>query len=230
MDATVTHLIFFEGLPGSGKSVSAENLAQGLASTGHAVKMFNEMDPTNPLHTTAIDPQGAAFADIHLQFNIEGFAHQSLERYRDLSFSLRQNTTTIFESFPMQSHVRVLMQMDAPPSFIEKFWHDIQEALRPLAPALIFFEEADPESALKRILEHRGPQWAEYIVGALSQSPYAVSRSLSEVDGVIRMMSDYNALTLKLFSSWDLDKKMLPARPQDYARRDAAILDYFANW
>ena len=226
----IGHLIFIEGLPGSGKSVSAENLARGLTAKGHTVKMFNEMDPTNPLHTAAIDPQGAAFADAHLRFNIEGYSHQSLEKYRDLRFSLREGATTIFESFPMQSHVRVLMQMDAPLSFIEQFWRDIQEALRPLAPALLYFEETDPDSALRRILELRGEKWAEYIVGALSQSPYAVSRSLTGVEGVIQMMSDYNALTQRLFSSWDLDKKMLPARPQDYAGRDAAILDYFANW
>jgi len=226
----MTHLIFIEGLPGSGKSVSAENLARGLSAKGKTVKMFNEMDPTNPLHTTAIDPQGAAFGDIHLTFNIEGFAHQSLERYRDLPFALKEGTTTIFESFPMQSHVRVLMQMDAPRSFIDQFWSDVQDALRPLAPALVYFEETDPESALRRILELRGPEWEKYIVNALCQSPYATTRSLTDVDGIIRMMSDYNTLTQELFKSWDLDKKLLPARPQDYAGRDAAILDYFANW
>ena len=226
----MTHLIFIEGLPGSGKSESARNLAEALIKTGHSVKVFIETDPTNPLHTAALDPQGAAFADAHITFNIEGFAHQSLQKYQDLAYSLRERTTTIFESFPMQSHVRVLMQMNAPQAFILQFWSDIQSALKPLAPALVYFEETDPETALKRIVEIRGPQWGEYIVGALEQSPYATANNLKGEAGIIRMMCDYNALTQELFKTWTMDHISLPARPTDYASRDAAILNYFSNW
>ena len=230
MDATMTHLIFIEGLPGSGKSESARNLAEALTKTGHTVKVFIETDPTNPLHTAALDPQGAAFADAHIIFNIQGFAHQSLQKYKDLPYSLKADTTTIFESFPMQSHVRVLMQMNADQSMIMQFWSDIQSALKPLAPALVYFEESDPESALKRIIEIRGAKWREYISSALEQSPYATARNLKGIDGIIRMMCDYNTLTQELFKTWTMDQISLPARPNDYATRDATILDYFAKW
>ena len=226
----MTHLIFVDGLPGSGKSESSKNLATSLAAKDHPTKLFIETDPTNPLHTAALDPQGAAFADAHIVFNIEGFAHQSLQKYQDLQYSLKADTTTIFESFPIQSHVRVLLQMDAEPSFIDQFWLDVQTALKPLAPALVFFEEKDPVPALERILEHRGEQWADYIISALEGSPYAVNRSLKSRDGIIRMFCDYNDLSNRLVASWSMDHIILPARPQDYAARDAAILEYFGDW
>lgn len=226
----MNHLIFVDGLPGSGKSESSQKLAAALGDRGHKTKLFLETEPSNPLHVAALDPMGAAFADAHLKFNVENFAEQAIQRYKDLPFSLLPDTTTIFESFPIQSHVRVLLQMDAAPPLIEQFWSDVQSALQPLAPTLVYFEENDPAPALERILEHRGEKWAAYIIGALEDSPYAQNRGLIGRDGIIRMMADYNELSNKLVTVWSGDKLILPARPDDYSGRDAAIHEYFANW
>jgi hypothetical protein len=224
----VNELIFIEGLPGSGKSESSRKLAANLSAAGLAVKTFIETDQINPLHTGDLDPEGAAFADVHLRFTPDAFAQQSLEKYQALRHFPFEGAL-IFESFPIQSHIRVLLQMDAGEECISRFWSNLQDALEPLQPALIFFEESDPEAALRRIIEHRGQRWGEYIVGALQQSPYATARGLRGLEGILQLMSDYNTLMNTLVTTWRFDRLVLEARPSDYANRDRQILTWITN-
>ncbi len=55
------HILFIDGLPGSGKSTAA--LAVGVCVSNS--RIFAETAPNHPLLVGAPDQMGAAFADIH---------------------------------------------------------------------------------------------------------------------------------------------------------------------
>src|SRR5262249_8340782 len=46
----------------------------------------------------------------------------------------QQDAQYVFESHPMQSTVRVLVQLDAPETMIVKFWSDLQDRLKLAKP------------------------------------------------------------------------------------------------
>jgi hypothetical protein len=212
--------VFVEGLPGSGKSVSANNLASGLANLGREVALFEETARGHPLHVGDLDEVGAAMPNIHLEFSPEQFAESALARYKTFADSPDAFRITIFESFPVQSHVRVLMQMGAPSDLIWSFWSRLQTVLASVNPALIYFETSAPDAALRSIMAKRGPEWTRYVVQSLEQTPYAAARELRGVEGILRMLQNYAVLMDQAVRQWQFPKLVLPSNPDSYAQRD----------
>src|SRR5262249_16065531 len=64
------HILFIDGLPGSGKSMAAEAVGGYLSNS----RIFLESAPNHPLLVAAPDPMGAAFADIHKIHSGDSFA------------------------------------------------------------------------------------------------------------------------------------------------------------
>lgn len=219
-------VLFFEGLPGSGKSISSANLASALAGGGFDIELFQETTPGHPLRVGEVDEVGAAMADIHLRYSAADFASAALDRYREFISNRRSSQISIFESFPIQSHVRVLMQMDAPGEAIWEFWTDIQSALDPVSPALVFLRDTDAVPALTETMEKRGDEWSRYIVEALEQTPYAVARQLKGVPGVLQMLGEYGALMDEAIARWRFPTLVLDARPANFDVRDEMV----SNW
>jgi hypothetical protein len=79
-------------------------------------------------------------------------------------------------SHPLQSTVRVLLQLDAPEPTMLKFWTDLQDRLAPVKPWLLYFRESDPSQAMEAIFRERGLAWQSYVVEALSPSPWMKER------------------------------------------------------
>ena len=97
-------------------------------------------------------------------------ALQKLAAFLDTA---RSDERYVFESHPLQSTVRVLLQMDAPEPVILKFWFDLQDRLAPVEPWLMYFRESDPAQATEALFRKRGLAWQTYAVEALSQSPWS---------------------------------------------------------
>lgn len=211
--------IFFEGMPGSGKSTAAEHLAGQLR-----LPLFTETDPANPLLVGSLDGMGAAMADVHLRFQPEDFVAAVLEKYKNYK---PPPGHVIFEAYPIQTHVRVLLQMDAPVETISSFWWDVQEAMQHLKPLLVYFHEYEPAEAILEISERRGPEWTNYVVGALEQSPYMQARGLRGLTGVAQMMVRYNELLRTAVQTWWFPKLVLTSRPPSYEDRNNEILTWF---
>jgi hypothetical protein len=126
----------------------------------------------------------------------------------------------IFESHPLQSTVRVLLQLDAPEPAILKFWSDMQDRLAPVEPWLLYFRENDPGQAMEAIFRDRGLAWQSYVVEAFSQSPWMKGRGLVGVTGLVEAVQHYAAFTDRLVDSWRFPMLALAARPESYRRAD----------
>jgi len=155
-------------------------------------------------------------AEIHLQFTPDQLIEAVLQKYRDLTV----DRVAIFESFPIQSHMRLLFQMDASRGHIETLWLGLQEALAPWSPALVFLRSEDPARAILSAAELRGPQWTEYIVNALEKSPVATANGWTGLSGVAEIFKAYGELVDELVERWRFPKLILPAKPESYAQRD----------
>lgn len=164
--------------------------------------------------------------DIHLRYSPEEFAELALEKYRSFVSEPTPPAVTVFESFPIQTHVRVLMQMGASTETITGFWDRLQFVLEPANPALVFFEDSDPIGGLAATMEMRGEEWTRYVVESLEQTPYAIARGLSSKHGVLQMLEAYAGLMADAVQSWRFNKLVLPARPASFVDRDKEI----AQW
>jgi hypothetical protein len=212
------HILFIDGLPGSGKSMAAKAVGGYLSNS----RVFAETAQNHPLLVAAPDRMGAAFADIHEIHSADSFAAAALGRLESFLESAGCDVLYVFESHPIQSTVRVLFQLDAPQTTILQFWSDLQDRLALVQPRLIYFQESNPLQAMKEIARMRGPTWESYLIEAIKQSPWMQARALSGVEGADQMLVEYADLIDQLADLWRFPMLKLPARPENYdARTDA---------
>jgi hypothetical protein len=217
-------IVFIDGLPGSGKSTAA--LEIGKFSGG---RIFLESQPGHPLLVGVPDEQGAAFADIHEVHSAESFALMALQKLEDFLNTPKEAVQYVFESHPMQSTVRVLVQLNAPETTIMNFWSGLQDLLECAQPRLLYFHENDPRQALKEIIGKRGPTWENYVVDAVSRYPWTKARNLSGSDALFAAIEEYSRLMDRLVASWRFPLLTLTARPQNYQQRTNALIEWLAN-
>ena len=215
-------IVFIDGLPGSGKSTAAIEVGRRFSGS----RVFLESEPNHPLLVGVPDEQGAAFADIHEVHSAQSFAVAALQKLEGFLNAAQQDAQYVFESHPMQSTVRVLVQLDAPETMIMKFWSDLQDRLKLAKPRLLYFRENDPRQALEDIMRKRGPTWENYMVQAFSRYPWTKARNLSGSEAVFAAIEEYSGLMDRLAESWRFPLLMLTARPQDYQQRTNALIEW----
>jgi len=213
------HILFIDGLPGSGKSTAAEAVG-GYLSNG---RVFAESAPNHPLLVAAPDRMGAAFADIHEIHSADSFAAAALGRLESFLESAGCDVLYVFESHPIQSTVRVLFQLDAPRTTILQFWSDLQDRLAFVQPRLIYFQESNPVQAITEIARMRGPPWESYFIESFKRTPWMQARALSGVEGAHQMVVEYADLIDQLAELWRFPMLKLPARPENYEARTDAL-------
>ena len=216
------HILFIDGLPGSGKSMAAEAVGGYFSNS----RVFFETAPNHPLLVAAPDPMGAAFADIHKVHSGDSFAAVALRRLESFLESAGCDVLYVFESHPLQSTVRVLFQLNAPQTTILQFWSDLQDRLALVQPQLIYLQESNPLQAMKEIARMRGPTWESYLIEALKQSPWMQARALSGAEGAYQMLVEYADLIDQLANLWRFPMLKLPARPENYGAR----IDAMTKW
>ena len=217
-----TQILFIDGLPGSGKSMAAAAVGRHLSDS----RVFLETAPDHPLLAATPDRMGAAFADIHEIHSWGSFAAAALGKLESFLEHAGCDVLYVFESHPIQSTVRVLLQLDAPRTTILQFWSDLQDRLAFVQPRLIYFQERNPLQAMKDIARKRGPAWESYLIEALEQSPWIHARALSGVEGVDQMLVEYADLIDRLVDLWRFPMLTLPARPENYEVR----IDVLTKW
>jgi hypothetical protein len=215
-------ILFIDGLPGSGKSTAAAEIGRRHSQS----RVFLESHPGHPLLVGAPDEVGAAFANIHQIHSVDSFAHAALEKLEVFLKTVEGDVLYVFESHPVQSTVRVLLQLDAPEPTIIAFWSNLQNRLGPLVPGLVYFRESDPRRAIEEIFRARGPAWERYVVEAINQSPWMNIRGLSGIGGVLEMFGHYAACMDRLMGLWRFPILTLAARPVSYEARTRAMIEW----
>ena len=208
-------ILFIDGLPGSGKSTTAMEVGKRFPQS----RVYLESAADHPLLVGSPDAMGAAFGKIHEVHSAESFAIAALDRLSAFIKAADDRAFYVFESHPIQSTVRVLLQLDASESLIEEFWRNLQDRLVSSEPRLLYLRESDPSQALLEIMQKRGPAWKGYVVEAFGHFPWMKSRGLSGIEGVRAMFVEYSSAIDHLLATWRFPSLALPARPASYEER-----------
>ena len=122
------------------------------------------------------------------------------------------NSISIFDSYPFQNSVRILRQMDASFDLIQGYLTRFVQVVRPLAPALIFFDNTNSSKAVdqfRNIGKEWGGMWVEYAVALITNCPYAFKRNLKGYDGALEFIVAYQQLLSSLLQWIDIQHLVL---------------------
>ena len=192
-----TRLIFVEGLPGSGKSTTAEHVASELRRHDVVHRLFRETEPSHPLNVGAeLHPSGSTSgAQMFATYRITSFIEESAARWDAfVAEALLAARVNVLDSYPFQNSVRVLYQMDVDPSTLASYQLHVYEKVAKLSPVLIYLDPGDPTRAFRAITQRRGPAWSDYLVAQLTTCPRGLARGLHGVNGAIAAFGSYKEL------------------------------------
>lgn len=213
----IDRLILIDGLPGAGKSTLAKSIGDEFQAL-----VWYETDPEHPLHPIPTDEIGAAWPDIHERISAESFAEISLSRWRSAIDRFEGNI--VFESFPFQSAIRVLFQINAAPALIADYWNEWQAVVTRCSPHLVFLRTIDSSQLIDDVAEVRGSAWMSYLSVAVEQMPWCTSRHASGWSAVQAFLSAYNATVESLVSEAKIPLTIDFAQTKDYRLRTERVL------
>lgn len=212
-----TTLILVDGLPGSGKSTTAQFIALQLERNHIPARWFYELDNSHPIH---------AFHEWSRE-GPESFIETIIANWRSFVTKGRQSDkVNILESTLFQSTVRLLLQSDISRQRIVDYAFQTQEIIKELQPILIYFSSTNVAKALREICEKRKKVWEQYFTRVINGSMYAKNRKLHGFEGVVAFFQEYQKLTSYLFSQFKMKKLALETTKGDWEERHWQICEF----
>lgn len=216
--AWIVRLLLLEGLPGSGKTTTAEIVCRRLRSVGIASQWYLEETADHPVHPRSVTSarRGPEFSAICLK-------HWQLfvEKRRD------DETLHILEGSAFQSTVRFMMEEDS--GGIDEYFSRFQALVEPLAPAFVYFRPDDAVTNSRYISRTRGEVWTETVTSGETRTPYSVRHDLSGVEGMHVFWARYAELCEALLQTWDRPKKLISFTSGCYARHVTNIWTFLQH-
>ena len=188
-------LVLIEGLPGSGKTTTAEYLATQLNDSGNPSQWFSEAAQDNPITLSMEDIQAPDFRYRILQ-QWRAFAQRNVER----------EVSTVIESSFWQYTALCMVYTEHMDEEVLLFNKLISTEIGPLSPALIYLDHDDANTAMNRVIDARGSGWVDNVLKIHMEAAWFKSRGLSGLDGFMQFWEPWSRLCDGLFRSFEFSK------------------------
>jgi hypothetical protein len=222
-------IVFIDGLPGSGKSTTAQYVARELKQRRIPCRLLRERETDHPLNVGGdLHPSGSTTgARLFAAYTIDSFVEESLARWHAfVAEAMHSARVTVLDSYPFQNSLRVLLQMDADPVTLAAYQSSVEDAAAGLDPVLIYLDAGDAERTLRAIAEERGPAWTDYAIAVVTECPYASSRRLHGIDGAVAILHSYKLLLDECVARFRFPKLVLSSCHRPWQDCHAKIRDF----
>jgi deoxyadenosine/deoxycytidine kinase len=199
-----TRLIVIDGLPGSGKTTTAEWLTTQIQQQDMKIWYLPEYDAAHPLWWYEYWDGNDYLTPDFKNIPIETFLHTSLSKWRGFVDSSDQ--LVLAESVFFQDAVAMFLMGGATPTRLMEYALDIQRIAQSLNPVLIYFRQNDVSNALQRICTIRGKEFENELVTNMESFPYLKQKGLKGLDGVVALWQNIQKLTDAIFDECKIRK------------------------
>jgi len=211
-----TRLIHVDGIPGSGKSTTAQWIALELQKRNIAADWFMDEHRDNPV--TAWDA-----SDIDL------FITRILDNWQQFSQALQSSKTVYVLEGSLFQHILLrLLLADIERSRIQAGIHTVGNYIRPLNPALILLYQADVALSIHTIYEKRGSEWSQYMLEGFNQSPYAIARRVAGLDALVAFYQKYTEFVQRCHHELGFKTLMIENAEGNWPVYQAQILQFLS--
>lgn len=197
------NILNVEGIPGSGKSTTAEQLDDSFRQHNIDSYWIDEIAKDHPIR----NPKS--------QNNLseKDFISTSLTTWQ--SFVSDNLRVAILDGYALQSTVRFLFAMNASEKTIQEFFREWQE-IGDSCSSMVFLKVLEPEKHFGEfVFPLRGKEWCRKLSSYVSSTPYGVAHELTGLDGIIKFWSEYQTICLDL-----LVEPTTPTQIRNHSERD----------
>ena len=214
-----TKLILVEGLPGSGKSTTAQFLWIQLHKQGVPCRWYYEEESPHPV---------ALFDRSSAHKTATAMLPDALAKWQAfVTTAMHADDISIIESRFWQDTIFPLLLEDLDRSHILAFIQAITEVCRGLEPVLLYLFQADYAHTLRRICTARGPRIERLYITWVEQSVFGQRRGLQGFAGLVRFWEAVKEIAEQLFTALDIPKLAIEnsaGQWHDYYRQICAFL------
>ncbi|HYK98696.1 MAG TPA: hypothetical protein VEU77_09945 [Candidatus Acidoferrales bacterium] len=183
-----TRLVFVEGVIGAGKTATVQRLAAELGERRIAASAIAEGDPKLRVARSLTEPF-APWSTTTIDQYIE------LCRLAWARFTAESTSHVVFVSDGLLFHGNMtdLFLADASYDELSRYLDGVLSAIAVMEPSLIYLDQTDIAASLRATANVRGQRWIDYQVGWKLKAPYAQTRALSGLDGLIAVYEGFTA-------------------------------------
>jgi len=197
-------LILIEGIPGAGKTTTAERTCALLRSRGVDAHWYDELDPLHP----------ATPKDLRKLHRQPGFAELCLQSWK-LYVAERslEGEVHVLESSAFQDTVRFMFAEGRSANEIRAYFDAFERVVDPLAPWFVYLEPLDAAAHTRDfVIPTRGPEWTRKLCSYVAGTPIAERRGWSGEVGMVAFWAEYAALCAVLVDElkWPVLRLELP--------------------
>lgn len=218
-----TNLILIDGLPGSGKSVTAQILCLHLRRLRHDAEWFFEHGSSHPVYK--YDDPEKIFDPVVMQS--QDIPFEALANWQKLVDRLRGSAKiTILESTFFQTTIGWLQLMDTDRNETLRFVSQIAQKITGANPVLVYLYQDDVSKSFRRICKVRGEWFQDFLVSRIARTPYGHRNSVSDLEGVIAFYEKVRSITDELYSMLPMQKVAVETSGQNWTEYHRKISQF----
>jgi hypothetical protein len=188
-----TKLVLIEGLPGAGKSTTTRHIGTTLQQQGVACRWYLEEDDPHPIAC--------------LDFEIKGLLEKMIPLWSSFTkHAMQEPIVTIIESRLWQNTALFMFMSNKEVEDILQFSQQIGQVLAPLSPILIYLDQEDTGTGLRRLYTLRGEKWMQEALEMTTVYPWFQSRGLKDFVGWVQFFTEWQRVVTQLFNNWPHEK------------------------
>jgi hypothetical protein len=218
MSDRAPRLIFVEGMPGAGKSTTAQFIARRLVRRGHAARWIHEEEEPHPL---VPDPPEGGYT------SWGEFIERRIARWRAFAgAAMDDDGTTVIDGALLQGLVLTMFRRNADAALVEAAATHLVDAVSSLHPALIYLARRHPEAALRAIVTARGAEWIAWHVKHQERTAYARERRLQGETGLFAYWQAHTALCDRIAQQLSLPTLKIDVDSGSWTEHRRGITDF----